>query len=166
MGLAPGTRQKASASYRDAGNEIGVFSCYGAVITNTNYVAETALWATLLSATDDMLLGARTKDTYNDTTNYATTQPINGAARELKLLVQYQVSSGANAGARWTTTLPTLDVSKVSYVININAKDVVDPSVGTELLAWIAAFEAFAKDPVNSTGAVAVIGLKVVGRAN
>jgi len=166
MGLAPATRQKASISYRDAGNEIGRFSCYGAVITDVNYTAKTALWATLLAAADALALGARTQDTYNDTTNYATVQPENGAARELKLLIQYQVTSGANNGARWTTTLPTLDPSKVSYVININAKDVVDPSVGTELLAFIAAFEAFAVDPVNGTGAVSVIGLKVVGRSN
>jgi len=166
MGLAPGTRQKASASYRDAGNEIGNFSCYGPVITDENYDAATALWATLLSTADALALGARTKDVYNDTTSYATTQPTNGAAREIKLLIQYQVTSGANTGARWNATLPTLDTTLVSYVININAKDVVDPSVGTELLAFIAAFNAFAVDPVNGTGAVAIVGLKVVGRSN
>jgi len=166
MGMAPGTRQKASISYRDAGNEIGRFSCYGEVITDSNYTAQVALWATLLTATDAMVLGARTQDVYNDITNYATTQPTNGATRELKLLVQYQVNSGANTGARWACTIPTLNVARVSYVVNINAKDVVDPSVGAQLLAWIAAFEAFARDPLISTETVEVVGLKVVGRAN
>jgi hypothetical protein len=139
---------------------------YGKVITAANEVAQAALWATLLTATDAIVLGARTKDVYNDTTTYATVQPTNGAARELKLLVQYQVNSGANLGARWTMTVPTLDPTKVSYVINVNAKDVVDPAVGTDLLAWIAAFEAFAVDPANGTGSVIVVGLKVVGRNN
>jgi hypothetical protein len=166
MGLAPGTRQKASISYRDAGNEIGVFSCYGAVITDVNFAAQAALWATVLSTADALTLGARVKDVYNDTTTYATVQPTNGAAREIKLLVQYQVDSGANAGARWTSTLPTLDTTLVSYVININAKDVVDPSVGAALLAFIAAFEAFALDPAGSGAPTSVVGLKVVGRSN
>lgn len=166
MGLAPGTRQKASASYRDAGNEIGRFSCYGEVITDVNYAAQTALWATLLTKMDAITLGARTRDVYADDTSYATTQPTNGAAREFKLLIQYQVTSGANTGARWTCTVPTLDASKVSYVVNINAKDVVDPSVGADLLAFIAAFNAFARDPLISTETVAIVGLKVVGRAN
>ena len=166
MGLAPGTRQKGSISYRDAGNEIGVFSCYGAVITDVNYAAQAALWATVLSTADALTLGARTKDVYNDTTTYATVQPTNGAAREIKLLIQYQVDSGANAGARWTTTLPTLDTTLVSYVQNINARDVVDPTVGAALLAFIAAFEAFAVDPAGTAEPVSVVGLKVVGRAN
>jgi hypothetical protein len=76
------------------------------------------------------------------------------------------VTSGTNTGARWTCTLPTLNPAKVSYVININAKDVVDPTVGTELLAFIDAFEDFAVDPANGTGTVGVVGLKVVGRNN
>jgi len=166
MGLAPGTRNKASISYRDAGNEIGRFSCVGADITAANRDAQEALFTTLVNTADALTLGARTKTEYISQTTVATTQPTNGAAREIKLLIQYQVTSGANTGARWTATLPTLDTTLVSYVVNVNAKDVVDPSVGAELLAFIAAFEAFAVDPANGTGAVAVVGLKVVGRSN
>jgi hypothetical protein len=119
-----------------------------------------------VNAADALTLGARTKTTYISETTVATTQPTNGAAREIKLLIQYQVTSGANTGARWNCTLPTLDTTLVDYVININAKDVVDPSVGTELLAFIAAFEAFAVDPANGTGTVEVVGLRIVGRSN
>lgn len=166
MGLPPGTRNKASISYRDAGNEIGTFSCIGADITAANRDAQETLFTALVNAADALTLGARTKTDYISQTTVATTQPTNGAAREFKLLIQYQVSTGANAGARWTCTLPTLDKDKVSYVQNINAKDVVDPTVGTELLAFIDAFEAFAVDPMNGTGEVVVVGLKVVGRNN
>jgi hypothetical protein len=125
-----------------------------------------ALWATLVAAIGALTLGAVTKQKYSNEVTQATTQPTDGAAREIKLLVQYQVSTGANTGARWTCTVPCLDTTKVSYVINVNAKDVVDPSVGTELLAFIDAFEAFAVDPANGTGEVTIEGLKVVGRAN
>jgi len=166
MGLAPGTRNKASISYRDAGNEIGTFSCIGADITAANRDAQETLFTTLVGAADALTLGARTKSNYISQTTTATTQPTDGSAREIKLLIQYQVSSGANTGAEWQCTLPCLDTTKVSYVINKNAKDIVDPTVGTELLAFIDAFEAFAKDPANGTGAVTVVGLKVVGRNN
>jgi len=124
------------------------------------------LFQALVTATQDITLGNMTKTEYISQVTVATVQPTDGAARELKLLVQYQVSTGANAGARWNTTVPCLDVTKISYVQNINAKDVVDPSVGTELLAFIDAFEAFAVDPANGTGEVVVVGLKVVGRPN
>lgn len=166
MGVAPGTRNKASISYRDAGNEIGIFSCIGPDLTEADFDAKEALWTTLVATVDALTLGARTKISYAYQTTSATTQPTNGAAREFKLLVQYQVSSGANTGARWTCTIPTLDPSKVSYVVNVNAKDIVNPAVGTELLAFQAAFEDFAVDPANGTGAVVIVGYKVVGRNN
>jgi len=166
MGLAPGTRAKASISFRDAGNEIGRFTCTGPDLAAGTIAANEALWATLVGAANDLTLGAITKQQYSNEVTQATVQPENGAAREIKLLIQYQVSSGANTGARWTCTLPTLDATLVSYVINVNAKDVVDPSVGAELLAFIAAFEAFAVDPAHGTGEVTVVGLKVVGRSN
>jgi len=166
MGLAPGTQNKASISIRDAGNEIGRFSCIGADITAANRDAQNTLFQTLVTAVAALTLGAITKTDYISQVTVATTQPTDGAARELKLLIQYQVSSGANTGARWNCTLPCLDATLVSYVQNINAKDVVDPTVGTELLAFIDAFEAFAVDPANGTGSVIVVGLKVVGRSN
>jgi len=166
MGLAPGTRAKGSISIRDAGNEIGRFSCTGPDLAAGTIAANEALWATLVSAVGALTLGAVQKQQYSNEVTIATTQPTDGAAREIKLLVQYQVTSGANTGARWNTTVPCLDTTKVSYVINVNAKDVVDPTVGEELLVFIDAFEAFAVDPANGTGTVGIVGLKVVGRAN
>jgi len=166
MGLPPGTQNKATISIRDAGNEIGTFSCVGADITAANRDAQNTLFQTLVTKVAALTLGAITKTTYISQVTVATTQPTDGAARELKLLVQYQVTSGANTGARWNCTLPCIDPSLVSYVQNINAKDVVDPSVGAELGDFIDAFEAFAVDPMNGTGTVAVVGLKMVGRAN
>ncbi len=166
MGLAPGTQNKATISIRDAGNEIGRFSCIGADITAANRDAQNTLFQNLVTAVAALTLGAITKTDYISQVTVATTQPTDGAAREIKLLVQYQVSTGANTGARWNTTVPCLDTTLVSYVQNINAKDVVDPTVGAELLDFIDAFEAFAVDPANGTGEVVVVGLKVVGRSN
>jgi len=166
MGLAPGTRAPATISIRDAGNEIGRFSCTGPDLAAGTIAANEALWATLVAAVGALTLGAVVKQKYSNEVTQATTQPTDGATRELKLLVQYQVTSGGNTGARWTCTVPCIDVSLISYVVNVNAKDIVDPSVGTELLAFKDAFEAFAVDPANGTGTVAIVGLKVVGRNN
>lgn len=160
MSLPPGSYQPATISYRDAGNEIGTAQFYGPTLTAANHDAKVALWATLLTATDALLLGRRCKDVYNDESLYAYGQPTNGAARELKLLVQYQ---DAVNGQQMTMTLPTLDPALPSYVENINARDVVLIDEPTEVTDWIAAFEAFAVNP-RTGNAVNVTGMKVVGR--
>jgi len=161
MALPAGSYQPAEISYLDAGNEIGTQRFFGVILSAGNIVAKTALWATLLTATDAITLGARKKDVYNDETLYNVSQPTNGAAREIKLLVQY---ADVTTGERMTTTIPTLDPTLPDYVININARDVVELGTPTEIADWIDAFEAFAVNP-RTGNAVAVVGLQVVGRS-
>jgi len=160
MPLPPGGYQPASISYLDGGNEVGTMRFFGAELTAGNFAAKIALWATLLSAADALALGARKKDVYNDESVYSVAQPTNGAMRESKLLVQYK---DGTTGEKFTTTLPTLDPTKVDYVINVNAKDVILLDSPTEVTDFIAAFEAFAVAP-RTGNAVVVIGLKAVGR--
>jgi len=161
MSLPAGGYQPAEISYLDAGNEIGSARFYGAILTAGNFVAQTGLWATLLTATDAITLGARKKDVYNDESLYNVDQPENGAAREFKLLVQFV---DGTTGERMTTSIPTLDPTIPSYVLNINAKDVVRVDEPASIADWIEAFEAFAKNP-RTGNAVEVIGLKAVGRS-
>lgn len=162
MSLPPGGYQPATISYRDAGNEIGTMQFYGPTLTAANHDAKVALWATLLTKTDALCLGRRSKDVYNDESIYAYGQPTNGAARELKLLVQYQDSVN---GQQMTLTIPTLDPSIPAYVENINARDVVLIDTPAAVTEWITAFEAFAVNPRTGNG-VTVTGMKVVGRSN
>lgn len=161
MTLPPGGYQPARVSYLDAGNEIGTASFYGPSLNAANYVAKTALWAALLTAMDALCLGNRVKDVYNDESLYNVSQPTNGAARELKLLVQYK---DAVTGAKFTTTVPTLDPAIPEYVVNVNARDVVLLDGPTAITDFITAFNAFAVNPVTGN-AVTVVGLKVVGRS-
>lgn len=162
MSLPAGSYQPALISYLDGGNEIGISRFYGAILSAANFDAKVALWATLLTKTDAITLGARNKDDYNDESLYTVSQPTNGASRETKLLVQFRDSVN---GEKMTTTIPTLDPTIPEYVINANAKDVILIDSPTAISEWVTAFEAFAVNP-RTGNAVVVYGMKVVGRNN
>lgn len=156
------TANPATVSLRDAGNEIGSVRLHGAQITAANLVAQDTKWSDLLVLILAMQLGNMTQNRYVTEDVFSTVQPTNGAARELKLLVQGQSA----AGVKSNFTIPCLDVSKVHYVINANAKDVVlltEPVAMTDL---ITALNGFWVNPKDDTDAMTVIGARVVGRNN
>jgi hypothetical protein len=157
--MPAGSYQPASASYLDAGGERAAFHVFGTILTTGNIVAQTAAWADVLAALDALALGARIEDTYNDVSKYSVSRPTNGAAREVALQVWFQ---DATTGAKWSASLPTVDISLIEYVDNIGAKDAVDPST-TEVAALTAALEAFpVRNPLAQSNTVGVIGYKVV----
>jgi len=157
--LPAGAYQPASISFRDAGNERASFRCYGPVLTNTNIVAQNALWATLIDTIDAITLGAIVSTRFGDKITAITTQPTNGAAREIALLVQVQdMTTGATDSYR----IPTLDPTIPDYVINKNVKDGVLLDSPTEISDFVAAFNAFAVDPLAPANHMTVVGLKVV----
>jgi len=158
MGLPAGTYQIASASYLDAGDELGNSKVYGKVITAANEVAQAAAWATLLGTMDDLSLGNRKRDTYNDKTTYDVVAPTNGAAREIALRAKFHDTVN---GQTWLdTVVPCLDISLISYVPG--GKDVVDQTT-TEVAALITALEAFpVVNPYAQANAVEVLALYVV----
>lgn len=148
----------ASLSLRDAGNEPGNFKVFGTILTAANFVAKQALWATLVTTAMALVLGAKQSSSYGDTATFDWTQPTNGAARELALLVAYK---DATTGQRFTTKLPTLNPTIPLYVVNIYAKDVVRTDSPSGITDFIAAFNAFAINPYTAN-ACTVIGLRVV----
>jgi len=150
-------------TFRDAGNELSSFACFGPVITAANHDAKAALWATLRTAIAAIALGNVQKYQYESLDLSDADQPTNGAARETKLLVQYK---DATTGKRYICTIPTLDPSVPTYVANINVKDAILVDAPTEISDFVTAFEAFAVAPEAPTHAVEVVGLRVVGRNN
>lgn len=157
MGLPVGTYQVASASYLDAGNEFGNMKVYGKVITAANEVAQAAAWATLLGTVDDLALGVRKRDTYNDKTTYIGTRPTNGAAREIALQARFYDTVN---GQEWLeTVVPTLDISLIDY---LPGTDQVDMST-TEVAALAAALVAFpVVNPYAQANTVSILGMNVV----
>lgn len=160
MSLPAGSYQPGEISFRDAGNEIGRFRLNGPTTDDSSYVANAALWAAVVTKALVMSLGAPTKESFLVETLLVTTQPTNGAARELKLLLQGQDTI---TGQRLSATIPALDVSKVSYAININAKDVVLLTGPTAMTDLITAVNAFWINPISGNP-VHIVGAKVVGR--
>lgn len=163
MALPAGSYQPFEVAYLDAGNEIGRAQGYGAIVDAGTFAAREAAWAAFLSAMDAIVLGARKKDRYNDESLYTVAQPTNGAARELKLLVQCQ---NTVTGRPYHFTVPTIDPTIPDYVANVNAKDAVQLDSPTEIADFITATEDFVRDPLAPTNGCTVIGLKVVGRNN
>lgn len=137
MGLPVGTYQTASASYLDAGNEFGNMKIFGKVITAANEVAQAAAWAAVLDAVDDLSLGVRKRDTYNDKTTYLGTRPTNGAAREVCLKARFYDTVN---GQEWLDTIvPCLNIALIDY---LPGTDVVDMTT-TEVAALVTALAAF-----------------------
>jgi hypothetical protein len=161
MSLPAGTYGLAEASFRDAGNEIGKMKLYGATLSAGDFAAQQTAWGALMTAVNALVLGVETRRVYGNEVLYSTTQPTNGAAREIKLLVQAQDDTN---GQRMYVTIPTIDPTIPSYVENINAKDVVRVDTPAAITDFISAFEAFAVNPRTGNGLL-VVGLKVVGRS-
>jgi len=161
------------ATYMDAGNEAGRMQGTARVVTgdddDSNIATQVTLFDTFMTRVNALVLGdlARQRYVNENTSNWS--QPTNGAARETKLLVQYQCTL---TGKRYTMSIPTLNPTLPDYVVNVNAKDVVLMTAPTEITQFITAFNAFvvAPDiPWNGTAyavdpACTVVGLKVVGR--
>lgn len=160
MGSFPaGTRQKGSMSFLDAGGKRGSFHGWFPIITAGNEVAQAALWATLLGAADDLALGVRVSDTYNDTTTYVGARPTNGATRTVGLKVIYM---DGTTGQTWESILPTLNIALISYISNLSAKEVVDQTT-TEVAAFVAALNAMPpKNPYVYANSGTVVDLQVI----
>lgn len=160
MPLYPaGSSQKGSIGAIDAGGEKASVSFWLLIISAANEVAQAAFWATLLGAWDDLFLGARYQDVYNDKTTYAVARPTNGAAREISLKL---IARDGTTGQTVDYYCPTLDLSLISYIDNYGAKDVVDLTT-TEVAAFIAALEACTlKNPFNYANNMTIVGAQVV----
>lgn len=142
----------------DAGNEAWNFSVFGKVLTAVNFVAQEALWATLVDDVMAVVLGAKKTTYYGNEVHFAYDQPTNGAAREIALRLQ---AKDATTQERFTYRIPTIDPTIPVYIENINARDVVDPTTPSSIVDLVTAFNAFAVSPVTGNALVA-IGIAVV----
>ena len=141
----------------DAGNEAWSFSLYGVVLTVVNWAAEQALWATVITTAEALILGAVKSTEYGNKTDIVYAQPTNGAARELALILRCK---DATTQERLSYRLPTVDPTIPVYIANVDARDAIDPTTPSAMVDFLTAFEAFAKNP-RTGNALAVYGVRV-----
>lgn len=175
MSLGNGTYHPSSITFWDKSKELSTFRGYGRVVTATivstdvvNFTAQSVAWAAVVSAANALTIGLIQKQNWvNEVLVNANpdASDINQlATRETKLLIQ---SIDSTTQKRLTNTLPTLDLSLVTYLPQ--AKDFVaittEQGAGTEVTDFVSAFEAYFVNPETSN-ALTIVGLKVVGRNN
>lgn len=141
----------------DAGNEAYSFSLFGALLDDTNWVDQQALWATLITKATALQLGAKRTTSYGNEVHYTYSQPTNGAAREIALALQCKDTTTQE---RWSYRLPCINPATPTYVLNNDAKDVVRLDVPTAITDFITAFNAFAVSPTTGN-AINIYGLRV-----
>jgi len=159
MSLPAGEYSPASITYIDKSAEKSTMQIYGETLTEATFDDQAALWLTLANAVDAITLGNMVSKRYAIEETFPESIPAsNSAQRENKLLVLFK---DATNGQKFTATIPTIDLSKLTFLVG--AGDAVSMTVGTEVLALVAAWNAFAVNPVTQN-ATLIYGLKFVGR--
>ncbi len=156
--LVPLLGSPASLSLIDAGNEPTTFSVYGKVLTAVNFVAQEALFSTLVDSAMALVLGVKKTTQYGNEIHFAYAQPTNGAMREAALRIS---AKDVTTQERFSYQLGTLDPTIPEYIINVDAKDVIKLDSPSTIVDLVNAFNAFAVSPVTGN-ALVVYGLRVV----
>jgi len=140
--------------YSDETSSFGVTSVTG---NAGNLTAQLALQTALSSAVENLSIGHLDKYTYSIEGLNSPITPSNVyAQRELKWLVTYR---GATSGK-----LFSLEIACPALTDNIIAGSDQADVTSADWVAFIDAFEDYAKSPDNGTEAVEFVNAKLVGR--
>jgi len=141
----------------DYSNEKSSFGIVSVTGNAGNLTAQETAAAAVAAAVANLSIGTLSKETYAIVLVDAPGIPTNPyAQRELKWLVQYQ---GVTSGKLFSLEIAAPDVTD-----NVVANSDVADLGSADWLAFISAFEAYAKSPDNGTEAVTVVGARLVGR--
>jgi len=142
---------------RDYSNELSNFGVTGVTLTEANFDAQLALYATLSGTVENLTIGHL--DKYNVAVIPLDTPltPTNvNAQRELKWLVQYM---GDVSGKLFQIEIAAPDLTS-----NLVPNSDIANLASTDWAAFVAAFEAVARSPDNGTETVTVTAARLVGR--
>jgi hypothetical protein len=143
----------------DESRERSAVSGTSAVGSAANYDAQLAAFSTLRTEINSLILGSPQKYSYTPLEFVIGDPPPADpfAQREWKWLVTY---IGAVSGKRFQIEIPTADPSNGHKVAGSDLADLTN----ADWVAFITAFEAFAKSPDNPAEAVTVESARLVGR--
>jgi len=142
---------------RDYSNELSSFGVTSVESNVGNYTAQLGLQVALSSAIENLTIGHLDKYTYVIEGLNSPATPSNVyAQREVKWLVSYV---GDTSGKQFSIEIAAPDLTG-----NLNGNSDVADLTSTDWVAFIDAFEDYARSPDNGTETVSVVGARVVGR--
>lgn len=148
---------KNTFSITDYSQENSSFGFESAVLTSANIVAQTALAAALLTATESITIGNVSRQQVAQILHDDPGVPTSPfAQRELKWLVTYQAIS---SGAKYTLEIPAPNLTD-NIVPGTDTADLTSD----DWSAWVTAFVAYARPADDLADSVIVLGAKLVGR--
>jgi len=141
----------------DYSNERSGFRVVSPDLTAGNFAAQETAADALAAAVDDLTIGHLSRQTLSNVLIDDPDIPTDPyAQRELKWLVRYR---GATSGKMYSLEIPAPDVTG-NLVAN---SDLADPT-SADWVAFISAFEAFARTPDNPSALVEFVDARLVGR--
>lgn len=160
---AIGGTQGVTETLRDDSGEITSHHVYTGEITAVSLPGLLTQIGAYRTAVEGITLGIVAKESWGEDTVVSNATPTNGAAREYKLLVQYQ---GATTEKPYTLTIGTVDPSVIVRLPGGGDAVAFEAANGASaaIQAWVTAFEAMAKAPDDEAESVVVVGMRTVGR--
>jgi len=142
---------------RDYSNELSSFGVVSVTGNAGNLTAQLALQTALSSAIENLSIGHLDKYTYSIEGLNSPVTPSNVyAQREVKWLVSYQ---GDTSGK-----LFQIEIAAPNLTDNLNGNSDQADLSSADWVAFIDAFEDYARSPDNGTETVTVVSARVVGR--
>jgi len=159
-----GSVHKSRITYGDVSQESSNVEVYNGAITAVSLPGFLTQFGAFQTATDAITLGTRRSQAWiGDLTTVSNDWPTDKYAhRENKLLVTYRDTVTEE---EFILTIPTIDGSKLNYVPGGgDAVQFEGEGASSEIVSWVAAFEAFGRTPRSDANAVEVTGMRFVGR--
>jgi len=149
---------RANIQFTDESNEKSTFGVTSTPLTSANFDAQQTAFTALRTASQALSLGDISQYAIATLVNPAFTVPTDPfAQRELKWLVSYV---GNTSGKTFQVEIPVADIGNDHKVPGSDLAALAD----ADWVAFITAFEAFAKSPDDATESVTVTTAKLVGR--
>jgi hypothetical protein len=158
-----GTIGKTLLTYGDRSQESANMEFFTVPLTVVNFEGQNTLIDAVVTATEALALGnlrAKSVVSYRSILSNAWSTDPN-AHRENKLLVQYRDNVTEEV---FTLTIPTIDSTKLNLVPG-GGDSVIFSGAGAsaEIVAWVTAFQAVARNPRSSVNTNTVVGMRFIG---
>lgn len=142
---------------RDYSNELSSFNVTSVTGNAGNLTAQLALQTALSSAVENLTIGHLDRYTYVIEGLNSPITPSNVyAQRELKWLVSYMADTSGKVFQ--------IEIACPELTANLSPGSDVADLTSADWVAFVSAFEDYARSPDNGTETVTVIGAKLVGR--